>query len=155
LNQAVEIVSGPGGIRVTESARQPLPSQQEFDVAVTAVRDHPEIGPALRGAKLAAYRPMPPVVGQPQPDGSTQRTLTVGLRPTAPSARHEIVGVDMATGVVHRFHTGAPPRARADSALCGVPNASQPTVDRGTPGEYDVVVKQGTKTLWQFHAIRP
>lgn len=154
-NEAVEIISGPRGTRVSATARQPLPNQEEFDVALNALRKDAEIGSALRDGTLTSYRPMPPVLGEPQPDGSTQRMLTVGLRPTDGTARHEIVAVDMAKGAVRRFDAGAPARSRADAGLCGVPDAGQPTVDRGTPGQYDVVVKQGTTTVWQFHVIRP
>jgi hypothetical protein len=98
---------------------------------------------------------MPPVLGVLQPDGSTRRLLTVGLRPADGTGRHEIVGVDMAKSGVHRFDTGAPARSRADAAVCGVPDADQPTVSRGTSGQYNIVVKQGTKAIWQFRAIRP
>src|SRR5215472_16878417 len=92
LNQAVEIIAGPTRTRVSESARQPLPSREEFDAAVAALRKHPEIGPALREGALTSYRSMPPVLGVLQPDGSTRRLLTVGLRPADGTGRHEIVG---------------------------------------------------------------
>jgi hypothetical protein len=45
---------------------------------------------------------MPPLVEHELPDGRSQRILTVGLVPTGDAARHEIVGVNLLDGAVHR-----------------------------------------------------
>jgi len=76
---------------VSESSRQPLPSQEEFDEAVKILMKGPGIGVALREQRLRPYPPMPPLIEVPQPDGRIERTLAVGLLPTNHAAPHEIV----------------------------------------------------------------
>ena len=87
-------LEGDGPSRVVATARQPLPGADELEAALDVVREDHELGSALRDGKLVAYRSMPPVVEEELPDGSIERTLTVGLRPAADGDDgHEIVGV--------------------------------------------------------------
>jgi hypothetical protein len=56
---------------------------------------------------------MPPLVEEELPDGRVERTLTVGLRPTADDDGHEIVGVKLGRREVVRFEGNAPPTSLA------------------------------------------
>jgi hypothetical protein len=140
------------------SAHQPLPSQEEFEAAVEILKADEKLGKALGNGSLVAYEPMPPLVQAQKADGSIERTLTVGLRPTSgkKGLRHEIVGVNMIQRRVLRFHDGAPPTALADTGLCGVPVAAgQATTGKGVAGQVWVEVYQGSTLLWRFLAVRP
>jgi Copper amine oxidase, enzyme domain len=143
-----------GRIEVTESARQPLPSDEEFRDAVEVLGQDRELGPALRERRLRPYRPVPPLVNTELPDGRQERTIAVGLLPDGDGPRHEIVGVSLASRAVRRFERGAPENARADASLCGQPNSGEPSV-RNAAGQVWVTVRQGRTVLWRFLAVRP
>jgi Copper amine oxidase, enzyme domain len=141
---------------VRETVRQPLPTTGEFEAALEALADDPELGPALASGDLQPYRPMPPLVLDELPDGTVERTIAVGLRPaTKADHAHEIVGVRPARGDVTRFEANAPSSARAARARCGVDDAGQQTTDRGTSGRAKVTVTRGGETLWTFVVVRP
>ena len=151
-------LGAPGAPTVTVSQRQPRPSPEEFDEAVKIVRRHKELGPALRAGNLEPYRPMPPLVETPLPDGTVERIVTVGLRPSGrrKTPAHEIVGVNMIRRRVERYLAGAPATSLATSGLCGVPNgANQATTGQGVPGQAWVSVYQGATLLWRFLVVRP
>ncbi len=144
-------------IQVSEYGTQPLPDTAEFAAALSVVKADPEFGSALGDGRLRAYRPMPPLL-EPDPghDVESERTLIVGLAPSPASGlSHEIVGVNMVSQRVVRFDSGAPARSAATATTCGPPDAGQPTVLRGTAGQYLVTVTQGGVELWRFLAIRP
>jgi hypothetical protein len=143
-----------GRIEVTESARHPLPSDEEFRDAVEVLGQDRELGPALRERRLRPYRPVPPLVNTELPDGRQERTIAVGLLPDGDGPRHEIVGVSLASRAVRRFERGAPENARADASLCGQPNSGEPSV-RNAAGQVWVTVRQGRTVLWRFLAVRP
>jgi hypothetical protein len=145
----------PAHVEVTSTIGQPPPTSEEFALAVSALERDPELGPELREGRLTAYRPMPPLVGEELPDGATERTLAVGLRAPDVKAAHEIVGVRIADGTVRRFEGGAPAAALATDAACGLPNANQPTADRGTAGAARITVRRGGDVLWNLIAVRP
>ena len=67
---------------VRSSSRQPLPSAEEREAALAVLGADPELGPKLDAGDLLVYRPMPPLAGAERPDGTVERTITVGLRPT-------------------------------------------------------------------------
>jgi len=115
-NNRTIIVDGsldkPRRVEITESGIQPLPSGEEFDEAVNVLMENDkEIGLAIREKQLQPYPPMPPLIATELPDGTIQRTITVGLLPTSASTvsstadgkevvvqdryQHEIVGVNM------------------------------------------------------------
>ena len=139
------------------TVRQPLPSWEEREEAAAVVEADPELGPALRDGRLVTYRPMPPLVEDERPDGTVERTLTVGLRPAGGDGgdpAHEIVGVRLARREVVRFEGGAPPRSRAGLRVCGLPDANQPTVsDRA--GAARITVTRDGEVLWRLIAVRP
>jgi Copper amine oxidase, enzyme domain len=145
-------------LKMTESALQPRPSEEEFQEAVSLVMRDTEVGPAARGAGLRPYRPMPPLVGEELGDGRVERTVAVGLLPRDGSGGHEIVGVNMAKRKLVRFEPSerghAPLMSAAHNPICGLPYAAQDTAS-GVAGSAWVTVKQGTTTLWKFLVVRP
>jgi len=155
---AVGSLSKPGAVEVIESGLQLRPSQEEFNEAARALQNDPNLGPAVRDGRLIPYQAMPPLVGQEQPDGTSQRVVAVGLLPREGMRGHEIVGVHLSTRGVLRF--GASPRGRAPlmsaahNPICGLPYAAQPTASH-VPGSVWVTVTQGGSTVWRFLAVRP
>lgn len=152
-------LANPQQLAVTESAEQPLPSQEEFAEALEILNQNPDFGPGLRENWLQPYPPMPPLVEREEPDGRVERIITVGLLPEGNRGRHEIVGVNLITQTVIRFEGGAPEGSAAHPTTCGLPFANQGTTGRNqyVPGEVWIMVRQrGTGTvLWKFLAIRP
>jgi hypothetical protein len=144
-----------GSMKVSETGRQPLPNEEEFDEAVEMLREDHDLGPAIKEQLLKPYRPMPRLVEATLPDGRVERTLAVGLLPQGGRARHEIVGVNMIHRTVSRFHERAPERSAARDAHCGLPNANQPPTPRGLAGQFRVTITQGSVTLWSFLVVRP
>jgi hypothetical protein len=162
----------PRRVEITESAIQPLPSNEEFDEAVKVLMKHDEkIGLAIREKQLQPYPPMPPLINTELPDGTIERTIAVGLLPTTASTtpstangeeqagvdrhRHEIVGVNMIRREVLRFENQAPPNSAAHNPICGLPYAGQATATKGTAGQVWVTVYLGRTVLWRFLAVRP
>lgn len=136
------------------TSRQPLPSPEEREAALAVLRDDPDLGPKLTAGDLEPYRPMPPLAGTERPDGTVERAIAVGLRPTNDGPGHEIVAVHLGRREVIRFDGGAPPTALATATHCGVQNANQPTVTNRA-GAARIVVKQDGVTLWSLIAVRP
>jgi len=149
-------VEDPAHVSVTSTVKQPLPSREEFGAAVAAIEADGDLGAALRDGRVVAYRPMPPIVIDALEDGSVQRTIAVGLRPSADNREdHEIVGVRAATGEVRRFEGGAPRGAVAVPEMCGLPDANQDTAQEGEPGAAKITVTRGDELLWSLVAVRP
>jgi hypothetical protein len=139
---------------VRSTSRQPLPSPEEREAALAVLRDDPAFGPQLQAGRLQPYRAMPPLAGTEREDGTVERILTVGLRPTGDDAEHEIVGVHLGRREVVRFDGGAPPRALAAARHCGAPDAAQATT-MNRAGAALVTVKRDGETLWRLIAVRP
>jgi hypothetical protein len=162
-------------VEMTESAIQPLPTKNEFDEAVKVLTEvDDKIASAIREKQLQPYAPMPPLINTELPDGTIERTIAVGLLPITPASmtpspattgeeeqaevnrhRHEIVGVNMIRQEVVRFENKAPPNSAAHNPICGLPNAGQATVTKGTPGQVWITVYRGRTVLWRFLAVRP
>jgi hypothetical protein len=145
----------PAHVSIRSTVKQPLPSGEEFDAAVAALRADDELGAAIAAGRLVPYRPMPPVVAEELEDGRVERTIAVGLRPAGGGEGHEIVGVRAATGEVRRFDGGAPAGAIAAATLCGLPDTGQPTAQRGQVGAARITVTRGGELLWSLVAVRP
>ena len=155
---AIGSLARPASLEVIESGLQFRPSQEEFDEAVQAVHDDPELGPAVREGRLIPYQAMPPLIGRELPDGTSERTIAVGLLPREGTRGHEIVGVRMAPREILRFgpteRGRAPLMAAAHNPICGLPYAGQPTASH-VPGSVWVTVTQGGATVWRFLVVRP
>lgn len=143
--------------RVSVAHYQPEPSDEEYDLAVRAVKEDKQFSAALRSNALKTYRPMPPVISDENSNGRGNRIVTVGLMgDTGGSLQNEIVGVNLSEGgTVMRFANNAPPSALASPEACGVPNAGQSTTSSGTAGQYQLIVSQGQTELWNLLVIRP
>jgi Copper amine oxidase, enzyme domain len=159
-HRAIEVegtLKSPAKWQVTETARQPALTYEEFRDAVKLLEQHDEIGPKLRSGEFIATEAMPPVIAQPMDDGRSRRFAGVLLLADGGRRTAEIVGVDPSSGEVLRFPEGAPQNARpGNRSTCGAPTgAGQATASKGTPGQVSVTIKQGGKTIWTFIAIRP
>lgn len=142
---------------ISESARQPLPTGEEFEAAVNLLRQHPDFGEALREGWLQPYPPMPPVVQAEaeRPDGRIERTLAVGLLPDDTERfRPEIVGVNMINREIIRYEGRAPGGMNPGSGICGLPYSGQASV-RNKPGQVWITVTQAGQVVWKFLAVRP
>ncbi|MEK4229732.1 copper amine oxidase [Solibacillus sp. FSL H8-0538] len=159
-------IHDPGCISASQLDMQPLPSTEEFELALNIVRDHPELGCLIRENLVRPYRAMPALIDTELPDGRIERTLAVGLLPVEEDSEdrtqntgeplHQIVGVNMIRREVILYETGAPPFSTASVQICEPPpDANQPTARRGTLGQYQVRVLQGDTEVWSFLAVRP
>jgi hypothetical protein len=144
----------PRKVAIADSASQPLPTQEEFEEAVKMLARHEQLGAVIREQRLQPYPPMPPLLGEPLPDGRNERTIAVGLLPTQGDQHHEIVGVNMSRRTIIRFENHAPATAQAHNPICGISNANQSTVSN-VAGQVWITVKQGSTTLWKFLVVRP
>lgn len=155
-----------GCMNVCDSDAQPLPSAEEFELALNIVRDHPELGCLLQENLVLPYRAMPALIGIELSDGCMERTLAVGLLPIkrdsedqSESSRdllHQIVGVNMISHEVIIYETGAPPSSIALDQICEPPpDANQATTRKGTLGQYQVRITEDDQEIWSFLAVRP
>ena len=155
---AIGSLAKPASLELIESGQQVRPSQEEFDEAVQAVQKDPELGPAIREGRSIPYQAMPPLIGRELPDGTSERTIAVGLLPREGTKGHEIVGVRMAPRDILRYgpteRGRAPLMAAAHNPICGLPYAAQPTASH-VPGSVWVTVTQGGATVWSFLVVRP
>lgn len=149
-NLTVQGALGAGDVVVEESSRQPLPNDDEFDAAASAVVADQELGALVRREQLVPYRPMPPLLPEASPDGRVERTLAVGLVGEGERVRHRLVGAKMRTGAVLRDMPGI---VQSSAGRCGPPPAS--CAQRGNAGQAWITVKQGGTTVWRFLAVRP
>jgi hypothetical protein len=149
----------PSSITLEESAQQPLPSREEFDEAVRIISEDAELGAGVREQRFTAYRPMPPLLNEPEPDGRIERTLNVGLLPREGTQGHEIVAVNLIRRNVIRFERSergrAPPTAAAHNPICGIAVDANQATTRSAAGTVNVTVTQAGQTLWTFQALRP
>jgi hypothetical protein len=147
-------LDGGAPTRVVETSRQPLPGADELQAAVDVVREHAELGPAVRDGRLVPYRSMPPLAGEELPDGRVERVVTIGLAPANGDEGHEIVGVRLGRREVVRYDSKAPPTSRAEARRCGIPNAGQGTVT-SRAGAARITITQDGERLWRLIAVRP
>ncbi len=130
---------------------QPLPSNDEFDVAAQIVRNNKDFSDLFAGG-ATVYRTMPPLMSE---SASAERTLTVGIEAPGTTTPNQIVAVNMIRGTVTTFINNAPPTARAVAMACGLPGAGQGTTSRGTSGQFNLTISAGGSPIWQMLVIRP
>ncbi len=147
--EAIARVDAPDELGIEEFGRQPLPSSEEFNLAVSRLSEDPHWGPLLRDEGFTPMPHVPPVIAMEHPDGRTWRTIGVVLVPPEARARFQVAAVDIWRGEIHEIE----PRG-GDDGNCGFTPASQPTV-RNTPGQAWVSVWQGRTRLWRFLVKRP
>ena len=147
-------VEHPEEVETAVRLEQPIPPWEEFQEAVEHLKKDPTLGAAIQAGRLQTYRAMPAVVSAATSGETSARVLTVGLKPTSPGEKHQIVGVNMTTGKMVVFHNDAPAGSQAGSNTCGPPFVQQQTVSN-MPGEVRITVTKGGTTLWTLNAIRP
>jgi hypothetical protein len=145
-------------LSIEPTSQQPEPTNEEFNRATQLLYKNDEyIKAAAADKKLRIYKPMPPVIAEPNDDGSVDRILTVGIRSSIKEISHQIVGVNLSKNTVIRFEAipfGLPGDLGGD---CGIDYIQQPTTPRGTQGQYNVTVRlrSTNEILWKFLVIRP
>lgn len=150
-------IATPKKLEVAEFSDQPVPTADEFREAVGVLREHSDFAEHFRAKRIVAYQAMPPLVPIELPDGRTQRTIAVGLRPASPlhGATHEIVGVNLSNQQVVRFPNRAPGSSFAGGSICGPIAAGGATTSGFVAGQAWITVTQGNTVLWKFLAVRP
>lgn len=146
-------------LRIAERNTQiesPAPTPEEFMESVRIIGEDRVLGAELKAARLQPYQAMPPLIksGTTKADGC-HRIIAIGLQPLKPSARHEIVGVNLSTRSLLRYATYAPPAALATAEGCGPTDAKQPNTFRGMPGHAEVTAQWNGETIWQMKVTRP
>ncbi|MEW6127724.1 MAG: hypothetical protein AB1757_11860 [Acidobacteriota bacterium] len=134
----------------TVSGQLDFTSAEEFDDATSVVSSDPKFSGAFRAGSVRAYPPMPPTSADPQ--GKGDRIVNVGI---LGGSINQIVGVDMNTRKLVYYKNNAPTTAIATPSSCGIPGAGQATTARGTAGQFEVVVTDGTTEIWRMVVIRP
>lgn len=150
-------IDGRGELHISEDNRQPLPSPEEYDEAVSILREDDTFGRALRLGLLVPGPAMPPVLTSGKMEEKVDRTINVQLLSPGGKSEfgNEIVGVNMVRRNVARYTEGAPADSTVAPQSCGIPNAGQHTTFNGAPGQYRFTVEQNGVTLWEFIAVRP
>jgi len=131
------------------------PSEEEFDDAVSILKNDSALGPRLASEELRAYRAMPGVLPMERVSG---RVITVGVMSDSHEhevAVNEVVAVDLIGMKVLRFPLGYPATSYATREVCGPYSAGGSTTAAGTPGEARVLVKNGAQTVWEMVVTRP
>lgn len=153
-NERTVQVTGPTDaldeLDIEEFATQPLPSAEEFDMAVRQLSEDPEWGPQIADEAVIAMAHVPPIIAVEQPDGRIRRTIGVVLAPREGKGRFRVAAVDIFRREINEIE----PRGREGVADCGFRPAGQPTV-RNTPGQAWVTVWQGNTRLWRMLVSRP
>lgn len=147
--EATGRLSEPDDLEVEEYGRQPLPSREEFELAVRLLSEDRQWGQALQDQAMTPISHVPPVIGLEQPDGRTRRAIGVVLVPPEGRGRFRVAAVDTSRGEIFEVEPSG-----GDRGDCGVQPVDQETVS-DTPGEAWISVWQGNTRLWRFLARRP
>lgn len=153
-NRPIVVDSAVNDTRLTTATVgtvQPLPSAEEFDVAVDIVRNHKAYSDLFKNG-ATAYRAMPPLLSE---STAMERTLNVGIEAPGTDTPNQIVAVNMIRNTVSSYIKNAPPNARAVAMSCGLPNAGQGTTSRGTAGQFNLTISVNQMPIWQMLVIRP
>lgn len=142
-------LSAPEELEVEEFGIQPLPSQEEFDLAVRLLTEDPQWSAHLNEGGYAVTSHVPPVIAMEQPDGRARRTIAVVLSPREGQGPFRLAAVDIFRREIFELE----PRG-GDRGDCGFPDAGQPST-RSTPGEAWITVSQGGTQLWRMLVRRP
>lgn len=151
----------PEAAEATASHKHPLPSDEEYDEAVSILRGDARFRVALGDGRVKTYKPMPPLVfTDKDARGRVERTLSVGLMlkdgaEMKTGRANEVVAVNLSRRRVTRYPAGAPPTAAANHHECGAANANQTTTGRGTAGQYNLIISQSGTELWNMLVVRP
>ena len=144
--------------KAKELSRKPLTDQparvmDELADAETIVRENEAFAQAFANDALTLYEPMPAV--SVDPDG--RRLVNVGVmspsRAGASIDKNEIVSVDIASGNIVRYPSGAPETSRAALLSCG-PAASGCAAVAGTCSYYQIVWP-AADPVWKLNIRHP
>ena len=149
----------PAALTVTESNRQPEPTHEEFEAAVRIVtHQNQQLTTLLKANKARLFKPMPPTLDEQQPDGHIERVVCVGIKSFSREIRSQIVGVNMVSRTVSVIERNRFTDHVFDlSGDCGIDYAQQPTTQKGTAGQYNLVIKHPItqQEIWRMVVVRP
>ena len=142
-------------IDISESAFQPVPNDEEFQEAVNIFLEKDErINKGFKEKLIRLYKPMPPTIDVPLPNGEIIRTLSLGIHSMISGIKSEIVGVNMINREIIHFDENSFGGA-GNHSHCGVPESGQGTTGKGVAGQSWITVTQGGAVVWKFLVIRP
>lgn len=139
-------------VNVHQEFYQPNPNDEEFNEAVRILQRDARFASSLKNENVRPFRPMPPITVL---DGTTERLVNIGLDGLGNSALNEVVSVSINRNEIIRYERRAPSTSAAGDASCGITEAGQGSTSRGTAGQYQLSITQGTSTLWEMLVIRP
>jgi subtilisin-like proprotein convertase family protein len=136
------------------SSEQPARTLQELADAYAVVGANPAFSKALAKGELQLYEAMPPVTV----DANGRRLVNVGIMSTPVAgkalAKNEIVSVDVPTGRVVRYPSGAPETSRAGLLACG-PGSSTCGAATGSCTSSYQVSWPASDPVWKFTITHP
>ena len=136
-------------LSVSESGFQPLPTDEEFNAAVSILRGDDRLKVTVSEKGVQIYRPMPPLIPHELADGRIERTIAVGLY--SKEAGHRIVGVNMIREtVLHELRDVASP----SNDVCGPPAQGDCPNSSGAE-RINLNITQGSTLLWTLTVVRP
>jgi hypothetical protein len=146
-------LDSPGELEIADVAADPLPTAEEFEAAVDAIRHDRALRARLAEGSLEVYSPMPPTLSVELPDGRIDRTVAVGLRERdGDRFHHRIAGVNLFGRRLLDYDDWVDfPTLEP----CEPPPASTSCPTSGLTGEVTAIVTQGGVETWRFVAIRP
>ncbi len=150
-------IDGSGTDTVIVDNDQPPPSPEEYQYAVSLLREADTFGLGLKEGSLLASQAMPPVLEASIVDGIIERTINIQLLTSGGKSKYanEVVGVNLVRNKFVRYQGGAPPTSRAAPQACGVPDSGQQSSGIGVAGQFQFTVQQNGATLWNFIVNRP
>jgi hypothetical protein len=141
----------PLNMKIMMMNEQPPTNQEEFNHAVEILKKDAKYGPAIGRGEVIPFQPLPPTASGP----NNERLVVVGIRSETPGISEGLIGVNMTRKQVSGPLENAGYNGMdALSTTCDVPNASGCWNFIGF-GAVEVVIKDGSDTLWTFHALRP
>ncbi|MDQ4488670.1 hypothetical protein RBS60_00495 [Sinomonas sp. ASV486] len=129
-----------------------LASEDEYGQAVELALRDPRIAELVDAHGLTPYRPMPPVLDSPEPDGTRQRVIAVGLRGESGDLAHRIIGVRLADGSVIHEPAGVAHPTSDNCEATPAEGGCEPSAGRD---QVRVRVLRGSAVLWDLVVVRP
>jgi hypothetical protein len=136
-------------IAVRQENFEPGVSGEELEEAFEMIKNDSKFVLPYKQNKLTIAPAMPPTSYL-----NGERLVNISIK-TLPEGSNQIVGISFKNGNIVRYENNAPPTAKAEPDVCGIPSAGQSTTSNGTAGQYQVTILQNGTPLWEMLVIRP
>lgn len=136
-------------IAVRQENFEPGVSGEELEEAFEMIKNDSKFVLPYKQNKLTIAPAMPPTSYL-----NGERLVNISIK-TLPEGSNQIVGISFKNGNIVRYENNAPPTAKAEPDVCGIPSAGQSTTSNGTAGQYQVTVLQNGTPLWEMLVVRP